>query len=219
MRDHLGGGFHRYSVDGFWHVPHFEKMLYDQAQLAVSFTEAWQLTREEFFAEVARETLEYVLRDMRHPDGGLFSAEDADSLLAHGRPEHAKAHSSGQGTRSGMFGSGGSSHLLPPLRSRGSRQRASGDPRRIQGEEHPLRTTRRCHNCEDSRFVSGSGFQLPRGEPCQALQSTRPASTTPFGRQDPHGLERADDFGALQSWCRCEPLRGGCLEGCEFSQK
>jgi uncharacterized protein len=90
MRDHLGGGFHRYSVDEFWHIPHFEKMLYDQAQLAVSFTEAWQLTYEEFFADVARETLEYVLRDMTHPEGGFFSAEDADSLLFHGRPEHAE---------------------------------------------------------------------------------------------------------------------------------
>jgi uncharacterized protein len=90
MRDHLGGGFHRYSVDEFWHVPHFEKMLYDQAQLAVSFLEAWQLTRDEFFAEIAREVLEYLLRDMTHPEGGFFSAEDADSLIAHGRPEHAE---------------------------------------------------------------------------------------------------------------------------------
>jgi uncharacterized protein len=90
LRDHLGGGFHRYSVDEFWHVPHFEKMLYDQAQLAVSFAEAWQLTHDEFFASIARETLDYVLRDMTHPDGGFFSAEDADSLLAHGRPEHAE---------------------------------------------------------------------------------------------------------------------------------
>ncbi len=90
MRDHLGGGFHRYSVDEFWHVPHFEKMLYDQAQLAVSFVEAWQLTHDEFFADIARETLDYVLRDMTHPEGGFFSAEDADSLLAHGRPEHAE---------------------------------------------------------------------------------------------------------------------------------
>jgi uncharacterized protein YyaL (SSP411 family) len=90
MRDHLGGGFHRYSVDEYWHVPHFEKMLYDQAQLGISFTEAWQLTHEEFFAEVARETLEYVLRDMTHPEGGFFSAEDADSLLSHDRPEHAE---------------------------------------------------------------------------------------------------------------------------------
>jgi uncharacterized protein YyaL (SSP411 family) len=90
MHDHLGGGFHRYSVDEYWHVPHFEKMLYDQAQLAVSFTEAWQLTHGESFAEVARNTLEYVLRDMTHPEGGFFSAEDADSLLSHGRPEHAE---------------------------------------------------------------------------------------------------------------------------------
>ena len=90
MRDHLGGGFHRYSVDEFWHVPHFEKMLYDQAQLAVSFLEAWQLTGDEFFASIAREVLEYLLRDMTHPEGGFFSAEDADSLLAHGRSEYSE---------------------------------------------------------------------------------------------------------------------------------
>ncbi|HEY5741342.1 MAG TPA: DUF255 domain-containing protein, partial [Terrimicrobiaceae bacterium] len=77
LRDHLGGGFHRYSVDEFWHVPHFEKMLYDQAQIAVSFTEAWQLTHDEFLRGIARETLDSVLRDMTHPTGGFFSAEDA----------------------------------------------------------------------------------------------------------------------------------------------
>lgn len=90
LRDHLGGGFHRYSVDAFWHVPHFEKMLYDQAQLVVAYTEAWQLTHDEFFADIARETLDYVLRDMTHPSGGFYSAEDADSLLAHGSHEHAE---------------------------------------------------------------------------------------------------------------------------------
>ncbi|MBN8711425.1 MAG: thioredoxin domain-containing protein [Verrucomicrobia bacterium] len=90
MRDHLGGGFHRYSVDRHWHVPHFEKMLYDQAQLIVSYTEAWQISREEIFGRIARETADYVLREMTHADGGFFSAEDADSLLAHGRPEHAE---------------------------------------------------------------------------------------------------------------------------------
>jgi len=90
MRDHLGGGFHRYSVDGRWHVPHFEKMLYDQAQLAVSFVEAWQVTRDDCFAVVARETLDYVLRDLTHPEGGFYSAEDADSLVAHGRSEHVE---------------------------------------------------------------------------------------------------------------------------------
>lgn len=90
MRDHLGGGFHRYSVDAAWHVPHFEKMLYDQAQLVVSYVEAWQGTHEEFFAEVARKTLDYVLRDMTHSEGGFYSAEDADSLLRHDSTDHAE---------------------------------------------------------------------------------------------------------------------------------
>lgn len=84
MRDHLGGGFHRYSVDEFWHVPHFEKMLYDQAQLVVSYGEAWQITHDAFFAEIARNTLDYVLRDMTHAGGGFYSAEDADSLRSDG---------------------------------------------------------------------------------------------------------------------------------------
>jgi uncharacterized protein len=79
MYDHLGGGFHRYSVDGQWRIPHFEKMLYDQAQLVNSFLDAYQLTHDEFFATVAKETLDYVLRDMTSPLGGFFSAEDADS--------------------------------------------------------------------------------------------------------------------------------------------
>jgi len=90
IRDHLGGGFHRYSVDAYWHVPHFEKMLYDQAQLAVSYLEAYQITRDPFFGEVAREILQYVRRDMTSPQGGFYSAEDADSLLLSGKPEHAE---------------------------------------------------------------------------------------------------------------------------------
>src|SRR4029077_14466289 len=77
--DHLGGGFHRYSVDAEWHVPHFEKMLYDQAQLVWSYLEAFQITRDPEMARVARETLGYVLRDMTDAAGGFYSAEDADS--------------------------------------------------------------------------------------------------------------------------------------------
>jgi uncharacterized protein YyaL (SSP411 family) len=80
IHDHLGGGFHRYSTDREWHVPHFEKMLYDQAQLAVSYTEAYQITKDAAFAGVARDILDYVLRDMHGAEGGFFSAEDADSL-------------------------------------------------------------------------------------------------------------------------------------------
>ncbi|MDA1185906.1 MAG: thioredoxin domain-containing protein, partial [Acidobacteria bacterium] len=80
MRDHIGGGFHRYSVDGDWRVPHFEKMLYDQAQLALVYTEAAQLTGDGFFADVAIDTLAYVRRDLTHQEGGFYSAEDADSV-------------------------------------------------------------------------------------------------------------------------------------------
>ena len=87
MHDQLGGGFHRYSVDERWFVPHFEKMLYDQAQLAVSYLEAYQITHDAFFAEVARRTLDYVLRDMTDKDGGFYSAEDADSVIDPAKPE------------------------------------------------------------------------------------------------------------------------------------
>ena len=80
MRDHIGGGFHRYSVDGEWRVPHFEKMLYDQAQLVLAYLEAAQATGDRFYAEVAEDTLAYVQRDMTDPAGGFYSAEDADSV-------------------------------------------------------------------------------------------------------------------------------------------
>src|SRR4051812_7338473 len=80
MRDHIGGGFHRYSVDGGWRVPHFEKMLYDQAQLVIAFIEAAQVSGDPFYAEVAEDTLLYVMREMTDEGGGFYSAEDADSV-------------------------------------------------------------------------------------------------------------------------------------------
>jgi len=80
MRDHIGGGFHRYSVDAEWRVPHFEKMLYDQAQLVLAYLEAAQASGDAFYAAVAEDTLEYVVRDLTAPDGAFFSAEDADSV-------------------------------------------------------------------------------------------------------------------------------------------
>lgn len=81
MYDQIGGGFHRYSVDAEWRVPHFEKMLYDQAQLVQAYLDAYLLTHDASFAAVARETLDYVLRDMTGEGGGFTSAEDADSPL------------------------------------------------------------------------------------------------------------------------------------------
>src|SRR5579871_1157335 len=87
MHDQLGGGFHRYAVDERWFVPHFEKMLYDQAQLAISYLEAYQITQDPFYAHVARRTFEYVLRDLTSPEGGFYSAEDADSVVDPAVPE------------------------------------------------------------------------------------------------------------------------------------
>ena len=92
MNDQLGGGFHRYSVDDQWFVPHFEKMLYDQAQLAISYVEAYQITGEEIYADVARDIFDYVLRDLTSPEGGFFSAEDADSVINPANP-----HEKGEG--------------------------------------------------------------------------------------------------------------------------
>jgi len=90
MYDHLGGGFHRYSTDACWHVPHFEKMLYDQAQIAVAYLEAYQITHDEFYSGVARDILKYVEKGMTHREGGFYSAEDAESALDRYEPTRKK---------------------------------------------------------------------------------------------------------------------------------
>ncbi len=92
MDDQLGGGFHRYSTDAYWHVPHFEKMLYDQALLSKTYLQAYQATAKEEYAQIAREIFDYVLRDMTDPSGGFYSAEDADSAVD---PEHLEKKSEG----------------------------------------------------------------------------------------------------------------------------
>ncbi|CAN5556113.1 thioredoxin domain-containing protein [soil metagenome] len=90
--DHIGGGFARYSVDREWLVPHFEKMLYDQALLARAYLHAFAVFGNEQWSQVATETISYVLRDLRHPDGGFYSAEDADSPDEHGHGREGLFH-------------------------------------------------------------------------------------------------------------------------------
>ena len=90
--DHIGGGFARYSVDAQWLVPHFEKMLYDQALFVRVYTHAALLTGETRYRQVVEETVEYVLRELRHPAGGFFSAQDADSPDANGHGHEGLFH-------------------------------------------------------------------------------------------------------------------------------
>ncbi len=85
IHDQLGGGFHRYSTDVEWLVPHFEKMLYDNALLALAYAEAWQVTRRRDFARVVRQTLDWILRELASPEGGFYGAIDADSEGEEGR--------------------------------------------------------------------------------------------------------------------------------------
>ncbi len=90
IHDHVGGGFHRYAVDEDWFVPHFEKMLYDQAQIAVNYLDARLATGDGRFGWLARGIFDYVLRDLAHPEGGFYSAEDADSATPEASPSDQK---------------------------------------------------------------------------------------------------------------------------------
>ncbi|MEM1275338.1 MAG: DUF255 domain-containing protein [Pseudomonadota bacterium] len=87
IHDHLGGGFHRYTVDPNWRTPHFEKMLYNQGQLARAFVEGWEATGNPVYARAAKRAFAYIARDMTDPEGAFYSAEDADSLDPHGALE------------------------------------------------------------------------------------------------------------------------------------
>jgi uncharacterized protein YyaL (SSP411 family) len=103
MRDHIGGGFHRYSVDAEWRVPHFEKMLYDQAQLTLAYLDGGQASGDAFFLDVAADTLQYVLRDMTDPAGGFYSAEDADSIPPEVAGDPGAGHAAGAEKKEGAF--------------------------------------------------------------------------------------------------------------------
>ena len=139
--DQLGGGFHRYSVDERWFVPHFEKMLYDQAQLATSYLEAFQITGDPLYAATARRILDYVLRDMTAPEGGFYSAEDADSVIDPAQPEvkgEGAFYIWSAAEIRALCRRAGRRLVLLPLRRRRRRQRAQRPARRIHRPEYPL---------------------------------------------------------------------------------
>jgi uncharacterized protein YyaL (SSP411 family) len=115
MRDHIGGGFHRYSVDADWRVPHFEKMLYDQAQLVLAFAEAGQASGDPFYTEVAEDTLEYVRREMTHPV--LCLDRRRSDRVCRGRGADRDA----------------------AIRNRAGRQRAARSAAGVRRPQHPVR--------------------------------------------------------------------------------
>ena len=198
MRDHIGGGFHRYSVDAAWRVPHFEKMLYDQAQLVLAFIEAAQVSGDPFYAEVAEDTLLYVMREMTDADGGFYSAEDADSVPPEeaGAPARTrrKARSiSGAPTRSTRC-----SATTRRSSSCGSASSRTATRRTIRSRSSPART---CSTWRDRSTTSPSRPARTRDEiverpatarGCDVRGAARAAAAAPR-RQDPHGVERADD--------------------------
>ena len=172
--DQVGFGFHRYSTDAHWRVPHFEKMLYDQALHCLAYTEAWQATGAEAWKETAREICAYVLRDLALPEGAFATAEDADSEGVEGRfyawtaPEvRAVLGRPGRGLPGPV--PGGRRHPVPRSHGRGSRGR---------GRSAPARGTRRARQAAagrqdtgglerfDDRRACESGARTPRAGFC-----------------------------------------------------
>ena len=190
MHDQLGGGFHRYSVDERWFVPHFEKMLYDQAQLAVSYLEAFQITHDPIYAGTARGMLDYVLRDMTRPGGGV--------LLGRGRRQRDRPGASAKRRAKARSISGRRRRSKPSLvnpRRNGSATasawNATATCATIRTASSPARTfsTRR------GRWKTAHAARRPWRKPRAKLaRSAQPAGAPASRRQSPHRLERPDDL-------------------------
>ena len=164
MHDQLGGGFHRYSVDQRWLVPHFEKMLYDQAQLAISYLEAFQIAGDSaVFPDRARH-FDYVLRDLRDPAGGFYSAEDADSVIDPGEPAVK-----GEGAfyvwlaarLDTLLGTARGGLVRAPLRLPRRRQRRQRPARRVHRPQHPLPGRSPASADADLNAVQARSFSMP----------------------------------------------------------
>ena len=204
IRDHIGGGFHRYAVDRAWHVPHFEKMLYDQAQLAVTYCEAWQITGDPLFLNVARGTLEYVLRELTHPEGGFFSAADAESLVAHDSARHAEGAFY-------LWTAAEISDVLGPeearifafhygVQSAWKCARCLRPARRISRQERPYRTPVRRRIRPATRSYRGCGQAVAGLQQRKAFRPSRQQAASRPGRKGPGRLEWSHDFRFCPGW-------------------
>ena len=199
MNDQLGGGFHRYSVDERWFVPHFEKMLYDQAQLAISYLEAFQITKDQQYADTARRMLDYVLRDMTAPEGGFYSAEDADSVID---PEDPKVKGEGafyiwdaeRNSRAGRRGRRPiGSAIAMAWRDAGN---VANDPhQRVHQPQHPVPGRDAGGDGAAVWADRGRGSRRHRRRIADASGGAGAARAAASRRQGPDLVERPDDLG------------------------